>query len=161
MVFTVYVLYNAKVNKVNYVGTVVKRLKSDFYYIYRKKRRVGANNTQTSRYTLLIRMLLLCGCVEAHPGPVTCPRCRQPFNRRSRLEAHLVKQVRVSCHECGKHCCSENQLQQHKRTAHVATIGAGVQPQLHEITLDTPILPTPVIHKHPPTKKPSTITIVK
>ena len=78
--------------------------------------------------------------MEKNPGPISCPRCTQTFNRQSRLDVHLTKQQYLQCEHCNKNFCSQNQLHQHIRTEH---IGSGAEHPVHAPTdMTVPIFGT-------------------
>ena len=100
-----------------YNTTSTKKL---LYKRYRVNRKEMQNNVKTSRYLLLIRLLLVIGCIEQCPGPtsVTCGACKQTFDRPSRLDAHLKNAAPTSCKVCGAVFCHEGRKQQHIRRQH-------------------------------------------
>lgn len=119
----------------------------NFYEQYRQKRqkRSRNDNTQTARFVLLLRMLLLCSGIESNPGPVSvqCQTCNQTFNRSSRLAKHQASASPTSCEICGVVFCHESRKQQHILRQHTGTGVGGDGSSRTPITIDmdSPILP--------------------
>ena len=119
--------------------------KNDFFKKIRAKRRGGSSsNTRTSRYTLLIRLLLLCSGIECNPGPpvFSCPTCQQTFDRASRLQRHEASAAAVPlpCSVCNAMFCYESRKQQHMLREHVGAGFSGGRSPLNT-AINTPILP--------------------
>ena len=106
--------------------------------MWRKTYTIKVNASK--RYLLLL--LLLAGDVEANPGPISCPRWNQVFDRQSRLNNHLSKQQPLRCGHCDRKFCSENQVHQHIRTEHIGS-GIGADPPTQPPTnMSAPIFGT-------------------
>ena len=137
---------NHAVKTFNKVGTLIKVFnasftKKEFYKQLQRKRRSVNNNIRTSRYTILLRLLLLCNGVEANPGPtsVKCQTCHQLFNRASRLANHQASASPSPCDICGVVYCHESRKQQHILREH-SGYGINTTTSPESIDLNVPIL---------------------
>ena len=165
IIFAIHVVYTNEINygetlkrhqtvkAFNVVGTLIKVYKvniskKNFFKQLQAKQHRG-NHTQTSRYTILLRILLLCSGIESNPGPtsVKCQTCRQTFDRPSRLATHEASASPSPCGICGAMFCHESRKQQHMLREHVGTgISGGSRTPLNT-DLDTPILPPTGYHE--------------
>ena len=93
-------------NDVSQIVEIKNVLKYKLYFniIRRRMKQRRCIQDNPSKRTYLLLLILLSGDVETNPGPVSfpCPRCRQRFDPRSRLDAHISRQQLLTCGHCQK-----------------------------------------------------------